>query len=156
MRANVGGTRVGETWARTHQQSLKHGYYGEHRVDASRRIPMKSGGMDVYEEGGSTPGLDIPRVDKQWKLTKEQGRAAAAVLEKIVVKNASLKYPKRTDALTFVGKELLGVMVGRLENWRQGFGNNGVMETKKYGKERYRSALEKASYISGASEWGQE
>ena len=154
MRTNVGGTRVETPWARTQKQSLKHGYYGEHRVDDSHRIHMKSVGMAVFEEGGSNLRVDIPRLDKRWKFTKEQGRAAAAALEKIVVKNASLRYPERTDALTFVGKDLLGAVLGRLENWRQE--KHGVLETKKHGKERYRSALEKASYISGAGEWGQE
>ena len=152
MQRNVSGPRVETPWARTQKQaSLRHGYYGEHRVDDSRRIPMKSGGMAVFGEGAH-----LPRLERHWKLTKEQGRAAAAALEKIVVKNASLPYSEKTDALTSVGKELLGVMVGRIEGWRQGAGKHGVMETKEYGKERYRSALEKASYISSAETWGRE
>lgn len=149
MRVNVGGSaRVDTPWSRGQKQPLGHGYYGEHRVDDSLCLPVKSRG--VYEEGGTYQGVNLPTRAQGWKLPKEQGRAAAAALEKIVVRNASLKYSENTDAFTVKGKELLGAMVGHFEGWRHRTRRNWVMETKEHGKERYRSALEKASYISGA------
>lgn len=164
MRANAGSsaTRVDMPWAgrgtKAQKMSPGHGYYGEHRLDDSRREyhPIeKADGVVVYDQEGGSVG-NMPQVGKHWKLTKEQGRAAAAALEKIVVTNASLTYSENTDALSEVGKGLLGAVKSRLGGWREGFEKHGLMGNKTHGKERYRSALEKASYFSSAREWSRE
>lgn len=155
MRVNVGkGPRADVPWARGAPRASGHGYYGEHQLENSHRMNSRGIGHDRAETGqrqeGGRAGWKVFQSHRlPWKLSKEQGRAAAAALEKIIVKNAALTYPEKGDVLALMGKELVGSMVGRFRGWHQDHvGKNGYERASVVGKERYRSALEKVSYLT--------